>query len=355
MRQSSDVMVFDRASDRQFTRDDGIVRKAGSRVCVEEGTAVQFAHSLQLSVPVVHKVETSCEGTEIVMDVVDGDCLEDVWPPVSRKVKENVARQLRGTLTTMRQAQQSDRPTLLGASNGLVRECRLLSDHVGGRCESEAEFNRDLVLDLVQTTPSSLRRALAESPGDFNFSNIMVQGDHVQAILDREYAGWYPEYWGYVKFFDSRTACRDWKDFAEFVFETEYPKYLITHQAILRWQRNPLSLSLLNDSSTQIRQLRTRSRLRMGISAAAVQCGHSLQQQPELVVTGRACSNSQIANIDRLRPILASQGSGLTRTRKSVLHEAQHFTPATSASDRRSEARARCGGNAGGRVGLQRG
>jgi len=67
--------------------------------------------------------------------------------------------------------------------------------------------------------------------------NIIVQGDHVQALLDWEFAGWYPEYWEYVKFFNQPTDCIDWKDHAEFIFDVQYPRELVTFQALAPWQR----------------------------------------------------------------------------------------------------------------------
>jgi Phosphotransferase enzyme family len=37
------------------------------------------------------------------------------------------------------------------------------------------------------------------SHGYLAFHNIIVRDEHVSAIIDWEYAGWYPEYWDYYK------------------------------------------------------------------------------------------------------------------------------------------------------------
>jgi aminoglycoside phosphotransferase (APT) family kinase protein len=34
---------------------------------------------------------------------------------------------------------------------------------------------------------------------DFRPANIIVKDGHVAGIIDRELAGWYPEYWEFVK------------------------------------------------------------------------------------------------------------------------------------------------------------
>lgn len=187
------------------------------------------------------------------MDFVDGECLEEAWLAMDAEQKRNIALQIRHILVTMRQAASDHRDMgapsgspRIGAFGGPARDCRQLSDYSGGPFDTEAEFN-EFVLDLLQGTPSTIRSTLTQAldtnhqivftHGDLTPRNIIVKGDRVQALLDWEYAGWYPEYWEYVKFFDRPTDCKDWKEYAEFIFDTRYPKDLLTFQALARWQK----------------------------------------------------------------------------------------------------------------------
>jgi hypothetical protein len=122
---------------------------------------------------------------------------------------------------------------------------RVFSDCVGGPFQTEAEFD-GFVLDLLKGTPVPIRKTLAEvlgssgdhrivfTHGDLSPRNVIVKERRVQALLDWEYAGWYPEYWEYVKFFDRPRGC---KDYAEVMFDIPYPTELLTFQALARWQR----------------------------------------------------------------------------------------------------------------------
>jgi hypothetical protein len=216
-------------------------------LCVEESQALKFAHSLQPPVPKVHGVRASSSGTEIVVDFVDGECLEEAWPFVDSEQKTCIVSQLREILTLMRSAPSDQRK--IGGFDGPARDCRGFSDYVGGPFQSEAEFN-GFVLDFLRGTPVPIRKTLAEalgSSGDHRivFTHgglaprkvIVKEGRVHQALLGWEYAGWYPEYWEYVKFFDRPTDCKDWKDYAEVMFDTPYPTELLTFQALARWQR----------------------------------------------------------------------------------------------------------------------
>ena len=55
-------------------------------------------------------------------------------------------------------------------------------------------------------------------------------------MIDWEYAGWYPEHWDYIKFFDRPCKHKDWKNRAGQIFPQVYDNELAFHQAIIRWQ-----------------------------------------------------------------------------------------------------------------------
>lgn len=178
------------------------------------------------------------------MECVQGDCLESVWPSMSEDGKMSIAWQLGQAISLMRSSQQPK--LLIGAINGLARDCRRYGDYTGGPFTDEALFNT-FILDLYDQCPQAVRDALSSkmrsdhsikfTHADLSPRNIIVKDGKIQSIVDWEFSGWYPEYWEYVKFFECKTKCKDWKNFAPYIFEVAYGEELITQQAILRWQK----------------------------------------------------------------------------------------------------------------------
>jgi thiamine kinase-like enzyme len=72
--------------------------------------------------------------------------------------------------------------------------------------------------------------------GGLSPRNVIIQEGQRQAVVDWEFAGWYPEHFEYVKFFECTTDSKDWKNFAPHIIEVAYGEELVVHQAILRWQ-----------------------------------------------------------------------------------------------------------------------
>ncbi|USW55788.1 Putative aminoglycoside phosphotransferase, protein kinase-like domain superfamily [Septoria linicola] len=220
------ILVVGEASVCQIARNEGQVIKSGSRVLAEEGRALQFAHSIDLPVPAVREVRAVGQGATIVMDFVDGECLEEAWPLMGADQKRSIAEQVRDIITTMRQATPNQ--NTIGACGGPARDCRRYADYSGGPFNNEAEFN-EFVLDSLQGTPSLIRSTISDTfnvdnrivftHGDLSSRNLIVKEGHVQALLDWEFSGWYPEYWEYT------------------IFDTRYSKELLTYQALARWQR----------------------------------------------------------------------------------------------------------------------
>lgn len=78
----------------------------------------------------------------------------------------------------------------------------------GGPFDSEQQFNEFILGDIVESAPDIQRHyakfALIDDHGivfthaDFSPRDILVEGGRVTAILDWEYAGWYPEHWEYI-------------------------------------------------------------------------------------------------------------------------------------------------------------
>jgi tRNA A-37 threonylcarbamoyl transferase component Bud32 len=85
---------------------DDWLKKSGLRVRAEEFEALKYARSLGLPVPTAHKFLP--EEQTILMDFVEGDTLESVWPTMSESEKESIARQLGRFISSMRSSRQAE-------------------------------------------------------------------------------------------------------------------------------------------------------------------------------------------------------------------------------------------------------
>lgn len=243
-----DVPILHQMSGCTITRpDDSTVIKKGTRVIMDEEPALRLAKEHGLPVPRVHEAQQSA-GREVSlrMDYVPGKRLDSVWPTMTDEEKDSICQQLRQILTTMRSIVPPEKAHIGSCSGGIARDCRSYSVYEGGPFPDETSFN-SFILDLVATVPGPIRTALRQqlgsnhrivfSHGDIAQHNILVQDNQITGLLDWEYAGWYPEYWDYVKFFERPCKHRDWKDRADQIFPQAYPSELASCQGIARWQR----------------------------------------------------------------------------------------------------------------------
>ncbi|KAK8174500.1 hypothetical protein BC567DRAFT_209769 [Phyllosticta citribraziliensis] len=238
----SPQVLLDGYGCRVERRPGNLVVKHGRRVTVAERDALAYAGTLNLPVPRLHELpapeaeaEAEAEaaaatekanagsvghGVSIWMDYIDGAMLEDVWPAMTAAQKMDVARQLRAILEEMRR--QTDR--------------RLYNACHGGPFADEAAFDA-FQLDVYETTPCEVHRVVF-THGDLTQLNIIVDKDsyRIRALLDWEYAGWYPEYWEYVKFVDTHPKYKDWRDYARYILPERCLDELVVYQALKRWQ-----------------------------------------------------------------------------------------------------------------------
>jgi aminoglycoside phosphotransferase (APT) family kinase protein len=114
-------------------------------------------------------------------------------------------------------------------------------------CRDEEMFNQFLLSSLFKSTPEAIRQALSLhlrtdhrivlTHGDLTPRNIIVQDCKIAGLIDWEDAGWYPEYWEYVKFFQ-RPSEGDWKQYAHDIFPMLYHEELVGYTAMSRWQES---------------------------------------------------------------------------------------------------------------------
>ena len=110
----------------------------------------------------------------------------------------------------------------------------------------EQSFN-DFVMDIPKSCPKAIREVLRArllcnhrvvlTHGDLSPRNIMLQDNKITGLLDWEVAGWFPEYWEYITFFQRPCQHNDWYDYASDIFSQPYTEDLINYQGISHWLR----------------------------------------------------------------------------------------------------------------------
>ena len=182
------------------------------------------------------------------MTYIEGQTLESQWPDMSSAEKGRIAHQLRDIVDEMRAIQPP--PDYIGGCGGLeITDARDYSTYSVLACTDEEGFNSYLISSLFEKIPSPIKNALTRqlekhftthkvvfSHCDLAPRNIIVKDGKIQGLVDWELAGWYPEYWEYVKFFQRGSGLGDWREYADIIFSQAYPDELVTYTAICRWQ-----------------------------------------------------------------------------------------------------------------------
>ncbi|EXJ93673.1 hypothetical protein A1O1_02065 [Capronia coronata CBS 617.96] len=205
--QASPSMVFLDLFHRRVFRHEGKVVKYGQSVTVQEAQALSFIKNSSLSIPIprAHWSGT-CENVGVVeMGVIEGD---GVWRGLSKDEKHSYMQQLGEIVKQLRSLEG----TYIGSlQEGPAVDARR-DRHQGGPFYSEAAFNEFLLSNAISTMPQIYRKMIHDllsakthkvvfTPGDLSSRNIMVKDGRIVGIIDWEYAGWYPEYWEFVRFF----------------------------------------------------------------------------------------------------------------------------------------------------------
>jgi serine/threonine protein kinase len=139
-----------------------------------------------------------------------------IWPAMGEPQRERALKDLQGILQQLRGIPAPATMTSIGAiDNGLAVDVRSRHAEFGGPFGTESEFNEWLVslihpesmqyrgpfyIDTIRNCLGKYNHQLRFTHGDLGPHNILVSEDGaVTAIIDWEFAGWYPEYWEFIK------------------------------------------------------------------------------------------------------------------------------------------------------------
>lgn len=176
---------------------------------------------------------------------IAGETLDKAWPDMTSEQKQNAALQIRAIIDTFRGLTPQSQ-VIQSVDEGPAWWLRGMYDVHGGPFYDEASFNQR-AYEIFDKAPAPVKRALKDfmptghrivlAHGDLAQRNFLITNkETITGLIDWEYAGWFPEYWDYVKFFDNPTEHSDWKDLADIIFSEHYDHELACYQACRRWQ-----------------------------------------------------------------------------------------------------------------------
>lgn len=208
-----------------------------------EIATLQFAKDAGIPVPDVYGFGKRSGETYIEMEYIEGNTLEDVWESLSHETRIDMARQL-GRLVKIMRALPPPPNFIGGFALDELRDFRHNDVFVRPACRNEEEFNAYLTEE--PQIPASVKRAFLRGIGtahkivfshcDLAPRNIMVRDNRIVALIDWEAAGWYPEYWEYVKFLHVGGRDREWRTFVDEVFPEPYDTEILLYTGLLHYQ-----------------------------------------------------------------------------------------------------------------------
>jgi serine/threonine protein kinase len=189
---------------------EDVVVKFGSKVGLDEVESMMFIReNTAVSVPKILDAYSQDGKNYIIMEYIPGSLLKNVWDSLLAEDKSVITKEMRDYVCQLRRLPMPTDGLIGSVTGGLAVDRRQLGAVRGGPFPSEMDFN---AWQLAQLHPevalsqremyASLHKAdhrLVFTHGDLAFHNIIVKDGHVNAIIDWEYSGWYPEHWDYCK------------------------------------------------------------------------------------------------------------------------------------------------------------
>lgn len=200
------------------------VVKTGDYVRLAEAETMRFiSANTTIPVPKVHNayVDDVTGHAVIIMDFVEGEGLDGAWEHMAPEERDTVIQQLRDYVAQLRRFKGDFIGSVDGSScndqyfyegGPAAATTTATTNSRYGPYDTEEDFNLGMVRAMKKDRPFAFvdwtcdiwmdtmtDHEIVLTHGDLDPRNILVQGSKVVAILDWEYAGFYPEYWEYCK------------------------------------------------------------------------------------------------------------------------------------------------------------
>jgi len=211
----------------------GLVLKLGKIGAPEEAKTIQFIQqNTQIPVPHIIVSATGIWHHYMLMKRVDGELLHFTWDRLSQPQRSHVIDQLRFIVEQLRSLPPPQPPSVSALNNAPCFDARVAGSRTFGPFTTVAGFHDHLAsastfhidedgIKRIRSQMSDQQRILF-THGDLAPRNIFMNGDKVVALIDWEHAGWYPEYWEYVKAKYSHMLDTSWEDSISGIMPQDY-------------------------------------------------------------------------------------------------------------------------------------
>jgi tRNA A-37 threonylcarbamoyl transferase component Bud32 len=167
-----------------------------------EALALRFIKE-HTTIPVPEVI--SSDWDRITMEYVEGQTLHQAWPVLTLDQRSGILAQLSDYIAQMRALGG----IYLGRLDGQGVMLPSIFPRSGGPFGTLTEFHDWLVQPPLRleaesmywhqiTTQLGAEYSIVFTHGDISSRNIIISEGRIVALLDWEFAGWYPEYWEYV-------------------------------------------------------------------------------------------------------------------------------------------------------------
>lgn len=203
--------------------------------------AILFAQKhTKIPVPRVTEVYEYGDLRHLVMERAPGQPLEVVWDSLTAEQKQNVIMELTTYIGQLRSLSPPV-PEGIGSTSLSSGYDHRLGGNRFGPFQNIAEFHgfvrRGTPIDAWDESVARVHSRLDYykvkfTHGDLCPNNILVDKGKITAIIDWEFAGWFPEYWEYTKIHYG------WRPYRKAIYDaldqtlTRYPEELAAESAI---------------------------------------------------------------------------------------------------------------------------
>ncbi|PQE25737.1 phosphotransferase enzyme family protein [Rutstroemia sp. NJR-2017a BBW] len=167
------------------------------------------------------------------MEYIEGKTLQDIWGSLCSQQKDSISAQLRIHMDQLRTLPSPGSPGYYGSIgrrgllDGIFWTGNDVTDGLDGPFDTELELNEAMCRKAIFNNSSMAEKvefygrafpavlnghAPIFTHGDFQRKNILIRLEDDTfnvAIIDWEFAGWYPTYWEYAL---AIFACGAWRD-----------------------------------------------------------------------------------------------------------------------------------------------